>query len=105
MKLFERRREVEAARALLARRELEWSIRTTRVRAWCRTHRAGLIVGGGVGAGFFASLLPVTPLLRLASALAGTLSLMVEGPLLRMLAMHGKAAAPIESTPSSTAAP
>src|SRR5262249_2693140 len=93
VKLLERRREVEAARAELRRRELEWSIKTTGVRAWCRTHRAGLIVGGGVGAGFVASLLPVTPLLRLASALAGTVSMMFEGPLLRMLAAHREDAA------------
>ena len=85
MKLFERRRRAEAAEALLDRREREWSLRTTVVRAWCRRHRAGLVVGGGFGAGFAASLLPITPLLRLASALAGTASLLLEGPLLRAL--------------------
>ena len=88
MKLLERRRQAEIAEALLDRRERRWSRRTTLVRAWCRRHRAGLIVGGGFGAGFSASLLPITPLLRLASALAGTASLLLEGPLVRALTSH-----------------
>ncbi len=102
MKLLERRRQVEAARAELDRRELEWSLKTTRVRAWCRRHRAGLIVGGGIGAGFVASLLPITPLLRVASALAGTVSMLFEGPLLRMLAAHREDATPTRPTTPTT---
>ena len=85
MRLLERRRSVEAALAKVRHRERVWSASTREIRAWSRRHRAGVIVGGGFAAGFMTSLLPVAPLLRLASAVAGTVSLMLEGPFLRLL--------------------
>ena len=86
MKLLDRRREAAAAFAELRRREHAWSAHTREIRAWTVRHRAGVIVGGGIAAGLTTSLLPLAPLLRLLSALAGTVSLMVEGPFLRFLA-------------------
>ena len=83
--LIARRREADRAFAQTQTRERVWRAVTRDTRAWCARHRAGLIVGGGFAAGLTTSLLPVTPLLRLASAFAGTVSLMLEGPFLRLL--------------------
>jgi hypothetical protein len=44
------------------------------------------------------SLLPVAPLLRLVSALAGTVSLMLEGPFLRLLSAAHREAASARTT-------
>ncbi|HKE48886.1 MAG TPA: hypothetical protein VKB52_12540, partial [Rhodanobacteraceae bacterium] len=77
-RLLARRRAAEAALADVRHRERTWASATRGIRAWAERHRAGVIVGGGFAAGFTTSLLPVAPLLRLASALAGTVSLMVE---------------------------
>ena len=85
MILLERRREADAALAETRTRERVWRVVTHDTRAWCMRHRAGVIVGGGFFAGLTTSLLPVAPLLRLASAFAGTVSLMLEGPFLRLL--------------------
>ncbi len=100
MKLFERRKEANAALSMLEGRERAWRANTHIVRAWFMRHRAGVIVGVGAGAGFVTSFLPIAPLLRLVSALAGTVSLMLEGPLLRLLsAAHREASsAPTTAT-------
>jgi hypothetical protein len=83
--LVTRRREADAALAEAFVRERVWRARTRNLRAWVMRHRAGVIVGGGFTAGLATSLLPITALLRLASAFAGTVSLMLEGPFLRLL--------------------
>lgn len=88
MKLLDRRRTAEAALVEVRRRERVWSSSTRGIRRWAERHRAGVIMGGGFAAGFTTSLLPIAPLLRLFSALAGTASLMLEGPFLRFLAAH-----------------
>lgn len=85
MILLARRREADAALIETRKRERVWYAVTHDVRAWCTRHRAGVIVGGGFATGIATSLLPIAPLLRLASAFAGTVSLMLEGPFLRML--------------------
>ena len=85
MKLMTRRAQATAAFIELERRKIAWSRSTRNVRAWCGRHRAGVIVGGGFATGLITTLLPVAPIMRLASALAGTASLMLEGPLLRLL--------------------
>jgi hypothetical protein len=90
--LLARRREADAALLEARTRERVWYRVTRDARAWCVRHRAGVIVGGGFAAGLATSLLPIAPLLRLASAFAGTVSLMLEGPFLRLLATsHGEA--------------
>ena len=85
MKLIARRAAATAAFIELEGRKRAWSQSTSVVRAWCARHRAGVIVGGGVATGLITTLLPVAPIMRLASALAGAASLMLEGPLLRLL--------------------
>lgn len=105
MKLFERRRDADEAFAALERQQRAWSADTRVVRAWCARHRAALIVGGGASAGFAVSLLPLAPLLRLASALAGAASLMIEGPLLRMMAAHRDTTSRGASAPPSAPTP
>ncbi len=93
MILLARRREADAAFIEARVREHVWNAVTRDARAWSRRHRAGVIVGGGFAAGLTTSLLPIAPLLRLASALAGTVSLMLEGPFLRLLtATHRQSA-------------
>ncbi|HEV7490344.1 MAG TPA: hypothetical protein VGO25_06030 [Rhodanobacteraceae bacterium] len=99
MKLLDRRKQADAALSTLEHRERAWRTNTRVVRAWFMEHRAGMIVGGGLGAGFATSLLPIAPLLRLVSALAGTVSLMLEGPFLRLLS-----AAHRETSSAKTAA-
>ena len=94
MRLLDRRRAADAAFAETRTRERIWRVVTHDTRAWCVRHRAGVIVGGGFVAGLATSLMPIAPLLRLASAFAGTVSLMLEGPFLRMLsAAHRDASA------------
>jgi hypothetical protein len=86
VKLIERRAIADAAYGGFRRAEITWLRRTRTMRAWSRRHRAGLVVGSGLAAGFAAARLPVGPLLRLAFALASTAALMLEGPLLRLIA-------------------
>jgi len=83
--LLARRREADAAFVETRTRERVWRAVTRDTRAWCGRHRAGVIVGGGFVTGLTTSLMPIAALLRLASAFAGTVSLMLEGPFLRML--------------------
>lgn len=85
MKLIERRAIADAAYAGFRRTEAIWLRRTRTVRAWSRRHRAGLVVGSGLVAGFVTARLPVAPLIRLASAFASTATLMLEGPFLRFI--------------------
>jgi hypothetical protein len=99
--LIERRREASAALAHVRTRERVWRAVTHDTRAWCLRHRAGVIVGGGFFAGLTTSLLPVAPLLRLASAFAGTASLMLEGPFLRMLSAAHRDASSGRSGPAA----
>jgi hypothetical protein len=90
--LLARRREADAAWMEARTRGRVWHAITHDARAWCVRHRAGVIVGGGLAAGLTTSLMPIAPLLRLASAFAGTVSLMLEGPFLRLLtATHREA--------------
>lgn len=97
MKLLERRKEANEALSTLERRERSWRAHTQVVRGWFMRHRAGVIVGVGAGAGFVTSLLPVTPLLRLVSALASTVSLMLEGPFLRLLSAAHREASNVQT--------
>jgi hypothetical protein len=99
--LLERRREGDAALAHTRTRERVWRVVTRDTRAWCARHRAGVIVGGGFFAGLTTSLMPIAPLLRLASAFAGTLSLMLEGPFLRMLSAAHRDASPARTDPAA----
>jgi hypothetical protein len=93
MNLVTRRREADAAFVETMSRTRIWRAATRDVRAWGARHRASVIVGGGFAAGLATSLLPIAALLRLASAFAGTISLMLEGPFLRLLsAAHRNAA-------------
>jgi hypothetical protein len=85
MKLIERRAIADAAYAGFRRTEATWLMRTRTMRKWSRRHRAGLVVGSGLVAGFAAARAPIAPLIRLASALASTAALMLEGPLVRLI--------------------
>jgi len=98
VKLLERRKEANVALSTLEHRERIWRANTRVVRGWFTRHRAGVIVGVGAGAGFVTSLLPVTPLLRLVSALAGAVSLMLEGPFLRLLSAAHREASNTQTT-------
>ncbi|HJT99172.1 MAG TPA: hypothetical protein VJ696_12725 [Rhodanobacteraceae bacterium] len=86
MKLLARRTEADAASLDLVLRAERWRHRTRTMRAFVAQHRAGVIVGGGVAAGFATTVFPLASLMRIASAFAGTVSLMLEGPILRLLA-------------------
>jgi hypothetical protein len=86
VKLIDRRAVADAAYAGFRRTEAIWLRRTRTVRAWSRRHRAGLVVGSGLVAGFATARLPVAPLIRLASAFASTAALMLERPFLRFIA-------------------
>ncbi len=101
MKLIERRRAADLAFAQTRTRERVWRTVTHDARAWCVRHRAGVIVGGGFFAGLTTSLLPVAPLLRLASAFAGTVSLMLEGPFLRLLSTAQRDASRVRGGPAA----
>jgi hypothetical protein len=92
VKLIGRRRAADAALAAFREREREWTRGTHVLRAWAGRHRAAVIAGGGFAAGIAASLLPVARVMRLVSAAAGTISLLIEGPLLRMLLARRHAA-------------
>jgi hypothetical protein len=94
MKLIERRREADLAFLDVRRREHAFATSTHGVRAWIARHRASVIVGSGFTAGLATSLLPIAALMRLASAFAGTASLMLEGPFLRMLSAQRRAVNP-----------
>lgn len=98
MKLFERREEANAALSTLEHRGRTWRANTRVMRGWFMRHRAGVIVGVGAGAGFVTAFLPVAPLLRLVSALAGTVSLMLEGPFLRLLSAAHREASNAQTT-------
>lgn len=102
MILTARRRAANAAFVETQTRERVWRAVTHDARAWCARHRAGVIVGGGFAAGLTTSLLPIAPLLRLASAFAGTVSLMLEGPFLRMLSAAHRDAARGPADPAAT---
>ena len=88
MKLVERRARADAAFVEVRQRERRWSRQTEIVRAWFARHRASTLVGGGFATGVAVSLLPIGSLVRAASAFAGTLTLLVEGPLMRLIAAH-----------------
>lgn len=103
MKLVERRAQADVAFAEVRRRERRWSGRTRVVRAWVTQHRAGAIVGGGFTAGIAVSMLPIAALMRIASAFAGALSLLLEGPFLRLLAArHHNQADDTRKEPATT---
>jgi len=101
--LLARRKAADAALAEALTRERIWRTVTHDTRAWCARHRAGVIVGGGFFAGLTTSLLPVAPLLRLASAFAGTVSLMLEGPFLRLLSAAHQDASRARAEPTAPA--
>lgn len=103
MKLIERRREADTAFAAVRHREHVWATTTRSVRAWSKRHRAAVIVGSGFTAGLATSLLPIAPLMRLASAFAGAASLMLEGPFLRLLAAQRQDASAVRVPPATTA--
>jgi len=98
VKLLERRKQANDAMSTLVLREHAWRAHTSVVRGWFARHRAGVIVGVGAGAGFVTSLLPIAPLLRLVSALARTMSLMLEGPFLRLLSAAHREASSARTT-------
>ena len=85
MKLLEHRKEAAAALVRLRRREREWMLQTRTLRFYAARHRSALIVGGGFVAGLALSLLPLARIVRVASALVGTASFLVSGPLAKML--------------------
>jgi predicted phage tail protein len=103
MKLIERRREADVAFAAVRHREHRWAAATRTVRAWSVRHRAAVIVGSGFTAGLATSLLPIAAVMRLASAFAGTASLMLEGPFLRLLAAQRQSGAGQRVPPSTPA--
>jgi predicted phage tail protein len=91
--LIRRRRAADRAFADMRQRERVWAAATASVRSWSARHRAAVIVGAGFTTGLATSLLPVAAIMRLVSAFAGTLSLMLEGPFLRLLAAQRQDAA------------
>jgi hypothetical protein len=93
VRLVVRRREADAALAEMRLRESVWRAATRDVRAWAVRHRASVIVGSGFVTGLATSLFPIAALLRLTSAFAGTVSLMLEGPFLRLLSTTQRQAA------------
>ena len=86
MILIDRRRQADAAAVVLASRERTFMRRTRAFRAYCARHRAALIVGGGFASGVIASWMPIAPFVRLASAFASTVAVMVNGPIAGFLA-------------------
>lgn len=100
--LLRRRRAADLAFLSVRHREHVWANATRSVRTWARHHREAVIVGAGFTTGFATSMLPIASLMRLASAFAGTASLMLEGPFLRMLAAQRQGGTP---TPPSTTTP
>jgi hypothetical protein len=105
MKLIARRAEATAALIELEQHKRTWAQSTRRVRAWASRHRAAVIVGGGVATGLITTLLPVAPIMRLISALAGTASLMLQGPLLRLLTATHRDTAGTDRAGDKVAAP
>jgi hypothetical protein len=105
VKLIARRAEATAAFIELERRKGAWSQSTRVVRAWCARHRAGVIVGGGFATGLITTLLPVAPIMRLVSAAAGAASLMLEGPLLRLLMAGNRDSTNVDGSGSDSTAP
>jgi len=103
MKLIERRREADEAFAEVRHREHRWAAATRTVRAWSARHRAAVIVGSGFTAGLATSLLPIAAVMRLASAFAGTASLMLEGPFLRLLSAAHQDASRARAEPTAPA--
>jgi hypothetical protein len=101
--LLERRRAADRAFAAVRHREHVWADATRSVRAWSARHREAVIVGAGFTTGLATSLLPIAALLRLASAFAGTASLMLEGPFLRLLAAQRRDASAVRAPPSTPA--
>jgi hypothetical protein len=100
--MLERRRAADRAYAATVHREQVWVAATHSVRAWAKRHREAVIVGAGFTTGFATSMLPIAAVMRLVSAFAGTASLMLEGPFLRLLAAQRQDAARV---PPSTTAP
>ena len=98
--LVERRLAADAAFLAARGRETEWRFGTARVRAWSLRHRGALIVGGGFFAGLATTRVPIAAIMRMASAFAGTASLMLEGPFLRLLAAAHR---PATTTPTPPA--
>jgi hypothetical protein len=96
-----RRRAANRAFDDVRHREHAWATATRSVRAWSTRHRASVIVGAGFTTGLATSLLPIASVMRLASAFAGTLSLMLEGPFLRLLAAQRQSAAAAREPPST----
>lgn len=105
MRLVVRRREADAALAEMRLRESVWRAATRDVRAWAVRHRASVIVGSGFVTGLATSLLPVASFLRLASAFAGTVSLMLEGPFLRLLSASQRHATQARAQDGTAATP
>jgi predicted phage tail protein len=102
--LLRRRRAADRALADALHRERVWADATRSVRAWSTHPRAAVIVGAGFTTGLATSLLPIAAFMRLASALAGTASLMLEGPFLRLLAAQ-RQNADVARTPTATTSP
>jgi hypothetical protein len=98
--LVQRRLAADAAFVVARKREIEWRFGTARVRAWSLRHREALIVSGGFFTGFATSRLPIAAIMRLTSALAGTASLMLEGPFLRLLAAAHRPATTAPAPPA-----
>ncbi|MGH8172293.1 MAG: hypothetical protein ACREPX_04055 [Rhodanobacteraceae bacterium] len=86
MILLDRRRQADAATVVLLERKHTFLARTRAFRAVCARHRAALIVGGGFAGGVLTSWMPIAPFVRLASAFASTLTLMIDGPVAGFLA-------------------
>lgn len=99
MILLDRRRQADAAAVVLRAREKSFVQRTRVFRATCARHRAALILGGGFATGVIASWMPIAPFVRLASAFASTVSLMLNGPIAGFLAGYRSGAPPAAESP------
>ncbi len=81
MSLREKRRDARRAELRLEVERLRWRIRTHDLRAHFARHREVWLVGGGIGSGLLAGLLPWKAGANLGRLVVGLASLALRSPL------------------------
>lgn len=93
--LVRRRRAANDAARAVAGDERSWREATSMLRAWCRRHRAGVIVGGGFVAGMIGARAPWSTLARGGALFGGAASWIARAA---MATGHDDAGAPRDAT-------